>query len=72
MVRVEMKVMQGISLLDKGSTKPFCEVKLRECIEDGSGWKVGQTHKNPQKNATKTVNCQSNNKQLTPAMYAIF
>eukprot|EP01061_Rhynchopus_euleeides_P008100 TRINITY_DN17137_c1_g2_i1.p1 TRINITY_DN17137_c1_g2~~TRINITY_DN17137_c1_g2_i1.p1 ORF type:complete len:576 (+),score=311.13 TRINITY_DN17137_c1_g2_i1:98-1729(+) len=68
-VRVEMKVLQGINLLDKGSTKPFCEVKLRECHEENGQWKVGSNHKNPQKGTTKTVTCQSNKKHLTPAVW---
>ena len=68
-VRVEMKVLQGLNMLDKSSTKPYCEVKLRECALDGKTWKVGSNHKNPQKGTTKQVSCQSNKKILTPAVY---
>eukprot|EP01059_Diplonema_ambulator_P004755 TRINITY_DN14497_c0_g1_i1.p1 TRINITY_DN14497_c0_g1~~TRINITY_DN14497_c0_g1_i1.p1 ORF type:complete len:551 (+),score=258.13 TRINITY_DN14497_c0_g1_i1:235-1653(+) len=67
MVKIEMRVVQALGLSDKGSTKPFCEVKLREVKGD----KVGNDHANPQKAVTKVVTVESSGKggKLKPAVW---
>ncbi|KAJ9469615.1 hypothetical protein DIPPA_02130 [Diplonema papillatum] len=64
-VRIEMKVLQALDLLDKGSNKPFCEVKLRE-VQNGA---VMSGHKTPQKVVTTVAQCKAADGRLTNAVW---
>ena len=52
-VRVELSVVSAANLIKKGSTSPFCEVKLRTV--DPRSKAVASSHANPQKKTTKVV-----------------
>eukprot|EP01060_Flectonema_neradi_P015633 TRINITY_DN2226_c0_g3_i1.p1 TRINITY_DN2226_c0_g3~~TRINITY_DN2226_c0_g3_i1.p1 ORF type:complete len:554 (+),score=210.88 TRINITY_DN2226_c0_g3_i1:35-1663(+) len=54
-VNIEMNVQRGIDLIDKGSNRVYCEVKLRQV----KGGKVTSGHPNPQKVATPVTCCET-------------
>ena len=67
-VNIEMNVQRGIDLVDKGSSRVYCEVKLRQV----KGGKVTSGHPNPQKVATPVcTNCETKkgSKTLSDAVY---